>query len=469
MDVNNTPYTVLVADDQPDILRAAQMLFKSEGIKCHICERPKEVLITLKKYHVDLALIDLNYQRDTTSGAEGLALIDDINALNPQLPIVVMTAWASVDVAVDAMKRGACDFITKPWDVDRLLNFVKTHIAVYRSLQQADTATATASQTDADTQDSKQQWVYESASMQSIHQMLSHIGSSDASVLITGENGTGKTQLAHHCHMLSSRSNKPFVSVNMGALAENVFESEIFGHEKGAFTGADSQRVGRYELADGGTLFLDEIANISEKQQATLLRVLETGQFERVGSSDTRRADVRIICATNDALLQSVASGKFRQDLYYRICTVPIHIPPLRQRQDDILPLTELFIGKFCAKYHKPSITLAEDAKAALLSYAWPGNVRELSHTMERAVLLATTETLGKDQLILMANTETPAATASGETIELGDCTLADMEYQMLDAALTKYLKKPDEAAKALGISRSAFYRKLTKHGFDLT
>ena len=387
MDANNKPYTVLVADDQPDILRAAQMLFKSEGIKCHISERPREVLSTLKKHHVDLALIDLNYQRDTTSGAEGLALIDEINALNPQLPIVVMTAWASVDVAVDAMKRGACDFITKPWDVDRLLNLVKTHIAVYRSLQKVE-ATTDVDKTAQANQPVKQQWVYESASMQSIQQMLSHVSASDASVLITGENGTGKTQLAQRCHDLSSRASKPFISVNMGALAENVFESEIFGHEKGAFTGADSQRVGRYELADGGTLFLDEIANITEKQQATLLRVLETGQFERVGSSKTRSADVRIICATNDQLLQSVASGKFRQDLYYRICTVPIHIPPLRQRQDDILPLTELFIENFCTKYNKTKIELAEDAKAALLSYGWPGNVRELSHTMERAVLL---------------------------------------------------------------------------------
>ena len=465
MSAHSSPYTVLVADDQIDILRAAKMLFKSEGIHCVTCERPSEALGLLKKHHIDLALIDLNYQRDTTSGAEGLALIENIQALNANLPIMVMTAWATVDVAVEAMKLGACDFITKPWDVDRLLNLVKTHISLYRAMQKQEQA---APQEVSQSQNNTSQWVYESAAMKKIQQMLSHIAKSDASVLITGENGTGKTQLASYCHAMSHRAAKPFVSVNMGALAENVFESEIFGHEKGAFTGADSQRIGRYEMADGGTLFLDEIANISEKQQATLLRVLETGQFERVGSSKTRSADVRILCATNDALLQSVAEGRFRQDLYYRICTVPIHIPPLRERRDDIVPLAQHFIASFSEKYQKPNVGLAPCAEAVLIDYTWLGNVRELAHTIERAILLTSNNEIKAADLVLMA-AQQPAVAASSNGVNLEECTLEDMEYQMLDAALTKYMRKPDEAAKALGISRSAFYRKLAKHGFDLT
>lgn len=456
---------VLVADDQPDILRSAQLLFKSEGIACTTCETPKAVLSQLKKQHFDIVLLDLNYQKDTTSGTEGLELIQAIRKEHDTLPIVVMTAWATIDIAVNTMKVGASDFISKPWDVERLLSIVKTQVALSRALLRQNQLEGENRVLRAD---NKSDLIFASAAMQNIRQSFEQISASDACVLITGENGTGKTQLARLCHDLSHRANKPFIAVNMGALSASVFESEIFGHEKGAFTGANSQRIGRFELADGGTLFLDEIANLPEKQQATLLRLLESGEFERVGSSTTRRANVRIICATNDNLLQAVANGKFRQDLYYRIATVPVQIPPLRERTEDISLLADFFLEKFGKKYHKSDLQIHETARSLMANYAWPGNVRELQHCMERAALLTNTTMIEAMQLGLTENVAQVPSNPS-KACHFDGLTLAEVEYHMLDAALIKYLRKPDQAAKALGISRSALYRKLAKHGFDMS
>lgn len=457
---------ILVADDQLDILRSIEILFKSEGMECVTCSSPTQVIRKFEQQQFDLILLDLNYQTDTTSGREGFQLIEHIRTQSDTIAIVVMTAWASVDIAVQAMKLGANDFVTKPWDVERLLNIVKTQVALSRSLlRQSKLET----ENEILRAEHHSTLVFESSQMHSILNTFKQISASDACVLITGENGTGKSMLAELCHQSSSRANGPFISVNMGALAESVFESEIFGHEKGAFTGADSKRIGRYELADGGTLFLDEIANITEKQQATLLRLLESGEYERMGSSKTLTANVRVICATNAELTQRVASGEFRQDLYYRINTVPVHIPALRERKDDIPVLAKHFLEKYRAKYKREALELSECAKSALEKYIWPGNVRELEHSLERAALLTSDDEVQASNLGLpqLANAG-PVSTAQ-TPLNLEEITLAQMEYQMLDAALIKYLRKPEEAAKALGISRSAFYRKLAKHGFELS
>lgn len=463
------PINILVADDQHDILRSAELLFKAEGMSCITCDSPKKVMETLANTDVDLAILDLNYKTDTTSGTEGFELIKQIKLKYENLPIVVMTAWASVEIAVQAMKLGANDFITKPWDVERLLNIINTQLSLSKSLQrqaklESENQILRAAQ--------KTDLQFKSAQMQQILQTFNQISASDASVFITGDNGTGKSRLAQICHDLSTRAKEPFISVNMGALAESVFESEMFGHEKGSFTGAHSQRIGRFELADGGTLFLDEIANISEKQQAALLRLVETGEFERIGSSKTRHSNVRIICATNADLMNCINQGTFRRDLFYRINTVTIDIPSLKNRKDDILPLADYFLATHKAKYNKATLAFNECAQTAMLSYDWPGNVRELDHAIERAALLAIDNKITIDNLAI-TNTNPTNVTYSqqGEpnTFDLDGLTLADVEQKMLEDALIKYMRKPDDAAKALGISRSAFYRKLAKYGFDLS
>ncbi|WP_096087695.1 sigma-54-dependent transcriptional regulator [Agaribacterium haliotis] len=455
---------ILVADDQADIRRSAELLFKSEGMACKSVDTPERALKALEQQDCALVLLDLNYQRDTTSGGEGLKLIEQVRKYDEQLPIVVMTAWASVDIAVEAMKRGANDFIVKPWDVERLLSIVKTQLALSRALFKQKKLEGE-NRLLRECQSKK--LLLESPAMQDIVQCFEQISGADVGVLLTGENGTGKTRMARLCHELSARASGPFISVNMGALAESVFESEIFGHEKGAFTGAESLRIGRFELADGGTLFLDEIANISEKQQAALLRLLETGEFERVGSSKTLSADVRIICATNANLQQAVADGSFRQDLYYRISTVPVRIPSLAERSEDIIPLANYFLSQAKLRLGRSDLRFSDAALEQLCTYCWPGNVRELEHCIERAALLSPgpqiePSVLGLSHVAVNINAPTGAAGLDG-------LTLAQVEYQMLDAALIKYMKKPDDAAEALGISRSAFYRKLAKHGFDLS
>ncbi|WP_370977779.1 sigma-54-dependent transcriptional regulator [Agaribacterium sp. ZY112] len=464
------PLCILVADDQGDIRRSAELLFKSEGIQSRGASSPAQVERAIKEQVFDLILLDMNYQSDTTSGHEGLNLIELIRKQHEHVPIVVMTAWASVEMAVEAMKLGANDFICKPWDVERLLSIVKTQVALTRALQRQ-------SHLESENRILKEQQKTElstnSAVMKDLVQDFECMASSDAGLLLSGENGTGKTRMARLCHDLSDRKGGPFISVNMGALAESVFESEIFGHEKGAFTGADAQRIGRYELADGGTLFLDEIANITEKQQAVLLHLLETGEFERVGSSRTRSADVRIICATNADLQQEVSEGRFRQDLFYRINTLSIRIPALRERVEDIPVLADYFLVRFKEKYNKSELGFSDSAYQLMQSHSWPGNIRELEHSIERAVLLSRGAPIGISELGLAQVEQSTHSSGLGSLTSseysFEGKTLAQVEYDMLDAALVKHMRKPDEAAKALGVSRSAFYRKLSKHGFDLS
>jgi DNA-binding NtrC family response regulator len=447
---------VLIADDQPEILRALSFICNAEGYKTVTVNSPAAVLALLGKEEFDLVLIDLNYHPDNETGAEGLALLKQISNLEPSLPVVVMTAFASIQLAVEAVRLGAKDFLQKPWENERLLSILRTQIALRDALRgkerlEAENSALRSSQV------SVEGFVAKSRSMQEVSLIVEQVAPSDANVLITGENGTGKGVVARLLHQLSSRSVQPLITVNMGGLPEGVFESEMFGHVKGAFTDARADRAGRFELADNGTLFLDEIANLTAMQQAKLLRVLETGEFERVGSSKTRRADVRILSATNADPRKEIEAGKFREDLFFRLNTIQIHLPPLRERLDDIQLLAEQFLAELRQRYRKKIQGFHQDAIAALKAYQWPGNVRELRHVMERAVLLARSNVISASDLGLHG--------APVKAPQLEDMDLDSAEVYLINRALTRHHGNALLAAKDLGLSRSAFYRRLQKHG----
>lgn len=450
---NANPPVVLVADDQPQILEALELLLRPAGFQVDAVTSPDAVLRMLRTKSFDALLIDLNYTRDTTSGHEGMELLRQVLEIDSQLPVIVMTAWASVDLAVEAMRRGARDFITKPWENARLLTVIQTQVMLHRAMHRAQLLEAENQMLRAS---GRPEMIADSPAMQPVLDAMSRVGPSDANVLITGEHGTGKEIVAHTLHALSSRSSQPWIAVNTGALSEGVFESELFGHVKGAFTDARADRIGRFELADRGTLFLDEIANVPVRQQAKLLRVLEAGELERVGSSRTRRVDVRVLSATNTDLARECEEGRFRADLLFRLNTVEIHLPPLRDRREDIPALAAYFLGRYAARYRKPIDGLDSGALQSLIDYSWPGNVRELEHTMERAVLMA------RGGRILAADLNLQAARASNS---VDDMSLEAVEGVLIRKALARYGRNVSQAAEALGLSRGALYRRMEKYG----
>jgi DNA-binding NtrC family response regulator len=450
---NQTPL-ILIADDQRDVLEALRLLFKREGFQTKEVNSPSKVRETLKDREFDLALIDLNYTRDTTSGREGLGLLDEIKASDPNLPVVVMTAWGSVDLAVEAMRAGARDFVQKPWDNARLLSTVRTQIELSRALRHSRRVEA---ENEVLRNAAPADFIASSKAMQPILELMERIGPSDANVLITGENGTGKGVIARAIHRQSKRAPGPFLVVNTGGLHEGIFESELFGHVKGAFTDAKTDRIGRFEMASGGTLFLDEIANVPMSQQRKLLRVLETGEFERLGSSRTLRSDVRIVTATNADLRKEVAAGNFRQDLFFRLNTIEVKLPALRDRREDIPLLAKHFLHEQCKRYRKTITGFDEAAIKALLQHAWPGNIRELSHAVERAALMA------RNEIVQVGDLGLHDAGSSQEP-KLEDLTLEEMECNLIKKALAKCDGKANLAADMMGLSRSAFYRRLEKY-----
>jgi DNA-binding NtrC family response regulator len=445
---------VLVADDQPDVLEALRLLLKGEGFEIVAARSPAEILDVVKGPDLDVVLMDLNYARDTTSGQEGLDVLAKINALDPTLPVVVMTAWASVGLAVEAMRRGARDFVPKPWDNTRLLTIVRTQAELGKALRTGRRLEAE-NRTLRGGADSGSM-IASSAAMAPVLELVARVGPSDANVLITGENGSGKGTIAQALHAVSLRAGKPLVTVNAGGLSEGVFESELFGHVKGAFTDAKADRVGRFELADGGSLFLDEIANVPLNLQAKLLRVLETGEFEPVGSSRTRRTDVRTISATNADLAQEVGSGRFRQDLLFRLNTIEIHVPPLRDRREDIPLLANHFLKAHSRRYRKAIRGFEGEALKTLDSHTWPGNVRELDHAVERAVLMARGEMVAASDLGLRPG---------GAAGRIEDMSLEEVECFLIRKALARFDGNVSRAAEALGLSRSALYRRLQRYG----
>jgi len=445
---------LLIADDQRDVLEALRLLLKPEGFGVETASSPAGVLDSLASHEFDAVLIDLNYARDTTSGQEGLDLLSRIQAIDSTLPVIVMTAWGSVELAVEAMRRGARDFIQKPWENARLLAVLRTQIELGGALRRSQRLEAENRLLRAE---GLPKFIANADSMQPVLRLISSVGPSDANVLITGEHGSGKEVVARTLHGLSNRSSRPLVAVNTGGLPEGVFESELFGHVKGAFTDAKTDRIGRFELAHGGTLFLDEIANIPLSQQAKLLRVLESGEMERVGSSQTRRVDVRIISATNADLNQEVSAGRFRQDLLFRLNTVEIQLPPLRERRQDIPLLAMYFLNRYAQRYRKPSKTFDPAAMQTMLEYAWPGNVRELDHAVERAVLLSSGEAVRVSDLSLKTPRES--------TQRLEELSLEEVESLLIRKAVDRYGGNISQAAEALGLSRSALYRRLQKYG----
>ncbi len=452
---------ILIADDQPDILQALRLLLKGEGYAIETASSPARVAAALAEgAPFDMLLLDMNYARDTTSGKEGLDLLTRIHAVHPSLPIVLMTAWGSVEGAVEAMRRGARDYIEKPWDNARLLATTRAQVELGRALRRTERL-----------EDENRylrekgavEMVAESRSMRPVLRIMERVGPSDANVLITGEHGTGKDVVARRLHATSPRARKPLVIVNAGGLSEGVFESELFGHVKGAFTDARSDRVGFFEMADGGTIFLDEIGNLSMKLQTRLLRVLQTGEFQRVGSSRTQRSDVRVLSATNVDIRREVAEGRFREDLLYRLNTVELHLPPLRERREDIPLLAMHFLARRGVRngFGSAPATIRPEAMRAMLDYGWPGNIRELEHTIERALLLASGDAIAVSDL----NLYQPRMVEDDQTNDLEALPLEEVERLLIQKALHRHGGNVSQAAEALGLSRSALYRRLQRYG----
>jgi DNA-binding NtrC family response regulator len=447
---------VLIADDQADIVEALRLLLKAEGYRTVTAHVPEGVITLLEREQADAALIDLNYTRDTTSGREGLDLLSRLRALDPTLPVIVMTAWGSVDKAVEAMRLGARDFIEKPWDNARLLTTLRSQVELARALR---TSLRLEQENQLLRRSGLPDLIAESPAMRPVLTLMERVAPSDANILVTGEHGTGKEVVARWIHAASRRRDRAMVVVNVGGLSEGVFESELFGHVRGAFTDAKTDRAGRFELADGGTLFLDEIANISLAQQSRLLRILQTGELERVGSSQTRRVDVRLIAATNADLRAEVAGGRFREDLLFRLNTIELQLPPLRGRREDILPLAQYFLRRHAARYGKQRAGISDDTAQLLRAYDWPGNVRELDHAVERAVLLARLDKLEVADFSLAQ----PLARSGLQAAS--PMNLEELERETIRQALARHDGNVSLAAKALGLSRSALYRRLQRYG----
>ena len=447
---------ILIADDQIDVLEALRLLLKRDGYAVLTSQSPAGVLAMLESEDVDVLLMDLNYARDTTSGREGLDLLARVRQLDASLPVVMMTAWGSVEGAVEAMRGGARDYVPKPWDNTRLLATLRTQLELGRALRRS--RRLEEENTHLRKGGERPSFVGDSRAMLPIRRLVERVAPSGANVLITGEHGTGKEVVARWLHTASGKPNNPFVAVNSGGLSEGVFESELFGHVKGAFTDAKADRIGCFELADGGTLFLDEIGNMPLTQQAKLLRVLQTGELHPVGSSKVRRVSVRVVSATNADLARAVAEGRFREDLLYRLNTVEVQLPPLRDRREDVPLLAAHFLAEQGRRYGRPNMRLSPEALEALMAYSWPGNVRELEHTVERALLMAAGDEVSAEDLLLRRSSR-----ESGSRLE--EMTLEEVERYLIERALTRHEGNVSDAAKALGLSRSALYRRMQYYG----
>lgn len=452
---------ILIADDDPDVISTLTYLLETEGYRVSASNSPNEAASKLKNTSFNLLLADLNYSKDTTSGVEGLELVKQIRTLDEQLPIVVMTAWGSIETAVEAIKNGAADFIQKPWENERLLSVISNQIRLQKAERQTKKLTEENQLLRSQLNPEQIRLISQSPAMSELMRQLEQVAQSDANILFTGENGTGKSFLAQQVHKLSGRNDQVLISVNMGSITETLFESEMFGHVRGAFTDARETRIGRFELADNGTLFLDEVGNTPYSQQSKLLRVLEDHHFEKIGSSVTQKSDFRLICATNCDLDAAVKAGEFRKDLFYRINTVTIKIPLLRERLEDILALAEFFLEIQSHKYNKRDITLSEAAKQALINYSWPGNIRELSHVLERATILCSDQEISSQELGISqeANISQPPHRTST------DMSLDEIEKAVIGDRIKQHDGNNGEAAKSLGLTKSAFYRHLKKHG----
>lgn len=453
---------ILLIEDNREVRMSARFVLEDHGFAITELENPPQAMVYLQQQHADVILLDMNFALDTTSGEEGLRFLRWLQQQQLGLPVVAMTAWSNTALVVQAMQLGAGDFIEKPWQNQRLVQVIQQQLKL-SALQQRNrqlTEALTKPQTEL---------IWHSAQMQRLMQQLQAVAATEANILLTGENGTGKSQLAQFIHQHSARAKAALVSVNMGAIAETLFESEMFGHKKGAFTDAKEHRSGRFSLACGGTLFFDEIANLPLPQQAKLLRVLESGEFEVLGSSVTEQSNVRLISASNGNFAQLIQQGLFRQDLYYRLNTLEFRVPALRERPEDILPLANFYLQKHGRRYQKTGLVLSLAAEKLLQSYPWPGNIRELSHLIERAVLLAQHSRIDATDLALPGQTltETPSG-VQPDAGQLPMMTLEDAELKLIRQALQQCQGNKQKTADLLGITKSSLYRRLEKHGLEL-
>ncbi len=456
--------TILVVDDNQAVLDALRLLFKHEGWRVVGLTEPERVAQVASLEGAELVLLDMNFTRDTTSGAEGIAALERLRAADPTLPVVLMTAWGTVDRAVEAMKLGAADYVTKPWENDRLVSICRAQLELCRVRRQMQLLGEQnrVLRAELDAQYDFSRIVGYAPKMVAALKLVADVAPSEATVLITGPPGTGKELIAHALHHNSARRARPFVKVHVGGLPESLFERELFGHVRGAFTDAREDRPGRFDVADGGTLFLDEIGTLGPAQQVRLLRVLQEGEFEPLGSTRTKKVDVRVITATNVDLKGEIVAGRFREDLYYRLNVVEVRLPPLCERLEDVPLLARRFLGDFARKNGKVVVGFTDEAEAALLAYAWPGNVRELQNVIERAVILSRGTQVGPAELPLGASSSAPAQPLLGG---LGEFTLEELERAMVQRALDEHGGNISRAATALGLSRAALYRRLEKFG----
>jgi len=453
---------ILIADDDINIVASLQYILEDEGFSVSCVTTPDAACALVAEQTFDCVLLDMNFTKDTTSGTEGIELVERLKQQDEQLPIIVMTGWATIDIAVKAMQAGAGDFIQKPWANEHLLNTIELQLALAKTSKQAQSLSQQNKLLLTTKHPSSRQGIIaRSPAMLALLSTLEDLAKSDMSILLTGDNGTGKSMLAAYVHQVSARANESFVPVNMGAIPESLFESEMFGHVKGAFTDAKDTRIGRFEMAEGGTLFMDELANIPIAQQAKLLRVLEERKFEAVGSSKSQDADIRVISATNSDLLKDINEGRFRQDLFYRLNTIELYVPSLKERVEDIPLLAEFFLNKFGQKYQRQAPTLTQEAMISLVNYAWPGNIRELSHLMERLIFTCKNNRLTANDLALNVSSN------QGETLEDPSLTLEQIEQIAITKRLMYYQGNASDTAKSLGLSRSGYYRRLAKYGMD--
>ena len=450
-------YNVLVVDDDPGVLHTARIVLKQSFGQVEVESDPKQLPYLISNRNFDAVLLDMNYSAGSTSGKEGLDWLKKILELDPATSVVMITAYAQISLAVEAMKFGAVDFVVKPWENDKLLATVNTACQLSRSKKEIEDLRENKRRMDQLLTLEEKPLIGESKPMQAMKSMIRKVAGTEADILLFGENGTGKEIVAQTIHMNSGRRKAPFVKVDLGAIPENLFESELFGHARGAFTDAKEDRIGRFEVARGGTLFLDEIGNLSPAQQAKLLTVLQNREVIPLGTNTPRPIDIRLVCATNAPIQQMVKEGRFREDLLYRINTVEVQVPSLRERADDISLLLSYFIDQFSKKYRKRFSDPGEETLRKLLEYPWPGNVRELEHSVERAVILAEGDQLGFYDFQLNEEIERPR--------DSGNINLEDLEKQAIRAAIDKHKGNLSNAAKELGLGRTTLYRKLKKYG----
>ncbi|HLT74681.1 MAG TPA: sigma-54 dependent transcriptional regulator [Ohtaekwangia sp.] len=453
-----TPAKILIIDDDPDVLQSARMFLKQEFATVTIEENPKRLVDDIPVRDYDAILLDMNFGNGVNDGEEGFRWLEHIRTVDPDAVVILITAYGEVDLAVRAMKKGAVDFITKPWKNQKLLGTIHAALQLRDSRRQVEKLRQTQRALTGEIDGQFSEFVGTSPAIRRVHELIDRVAETDADVLILGENGTGKEVVARAVHRKSLRKNNVFMSVDLGALTESLFESELFGYVKGAFTDARQDKAGRIEAADGGTLFLDEIGNLSLSLQAKLLTVLQQRRITRLGATKETPVDFRLICATNMDLHDMVVRKTFRQDLLYRINTVEIRVPPLRERPEDIGPLVEYFLNRYAQKYRRTGLRLEKSLITKLRKYSWPGNIRELQHAVERAVILNEGKLISSAELFIHGGHQPRNSVTEPRTMD-------EMEKQFIRESLNQHDGNVTNTARTLGMTRTALYRRMKKHG----